>query len=326
VVALTVAQLPDLVAAGMLAPLPTALLDDDFYPHLRAAVTVDGSPYCLPHTFHTLALFYNKTYFNAAELAYPDATWQWGDLQQAAATLTSVEDKRYGLVLAADFSRWLAFLTQAGGAVTDNNARAMAIDSPEAAAALDFYVNLVLEGMAAVPSALDGRWPGEAFAGGRAALAVEGNWLAPYLATNAADLVYGIAPLPTGPAGAATVSFATCYAIPQGAAEQSAAQLLLTDLTAPEQLAAWLDVDNALPARRSLQAAWRAAHPDQAAFADQIAVAQEWRLPAGFQPWLADRNDELRRIFGGFIPTTGVLTQAATAGAELLNAQSSADR
>ncbi|MCB0127461.1 MAG: sugar ABC transporter substrate-binding protein, partial [Caldilineaceae bacterium] len=319
IIALNLFQLPDLVAAGALAPLSTALLTDpDRYPHLRAAMQVDGTPYCLPLSFYTLGLFYNKQLFDNVGLAYPTDAWQWEDLQAAAEALTDSENGQFGLVLSADFSRWLAFLYQAGGTVTTADGRAMAINSPEATIALDFYSNLVLEGKAAPPASLDSRWPGEAFAMARAAMTIEGNWLVPYLATEAPDLAYGTAPLPAGPAGTATLSFATCLAVTAASPNQRAAEELLAYLGSPEAMAGWLPITNALPALRSVEVAWRTTYTDQSIFADQVTAAREWQLPAGFQPWLADRNDELRRIFGGFIPANALLPAAENEGNELL--------
>jgi len=311
-------QLPDFVAEGTLAPLPTTESERDLYPHLQRAMQVDGTTYCRPQSFHTLALFYNRALFDAAERPYPDGSWQWADLQDAASALTDPVSGQFGLVLSADLSRWAAFLYQAGGRFFTPDGRAMALNSPEGATALDFYANLVLEGVATTPTILDSRWPGEAFSQGRTAVVIEGSWLIPYLATNAPALNYGIAPLPMGPAGAATVSFATCYAITKASIQQDAAQQLLDYLTAPEQVISWIAIDSALPAQPSQQTAWRSAHLNQDVLLDQIATAVEWQLPAGFQPWVVDVNEDLRRLFGGFILSSAILPEAERAGNELI--------
>ncbi len=314
-------QLPDYVADGTLAPLP-ATAEGDQYPHLQRAMQIGGATYCRPQSFYTLALFYNKIRFDDASLAYPTASWHWADLQGAASALTDSANGQFGLVLAADLSRWLAFLQQAGGTILNAEGSVMALNSPEGATALDFYANLIIEGRATTPSALDSRWPGEAFGQGRAAMVVEGSWLVPYLAENAPGLDYGIAPLPMGPARAATVSFATCYAITNASPYQEAAQILLDYLTAPEQMRSWITIDNALPARPSLQEAWRTAHPGQEALLDQVMVATEWQLPPGFQPWVADVNEQISRLFGGFIPSSAVLPEAENSGNAVLTPQS----
>lgn len=319
VIALNFAQVPDLVAAGHLAPLPTTLLaDQDLYPHLRAAMQVDGIPYCLPLSFHTLALFYHKQRFDEVGQRYPDANWQWADLQLAAAALTDSESGHYGIVLSADFSRWLAFLYQAGGTVTTANGRAMAINSSAAESALTFYSNLILEGYSAQPLTLESSWPGQAFGTGKAAMVIEGSWLVPYLTAERPSLDYGVAPLPLGPGGGATLSFGSCLAITSASSHQKAALDFITIFRNAEQLAGWVSLSNAIPARLSVAEQWRATYPAQKPFIEQAIVAREWQLPAGFQPWLADRNSELQRIFGGFIPAEALLTAAEENGNQIL--------
>ena len=311
--------LPALVADGALAPIPTALLaDPDLDPRLLAAMQVDGTPYCVPKEVDTLALLYNKSLFDQVGLAYPDDSWTWEALRSSAQTLTDLEAGRYGIVLPPDFSRWLPFLYQGGGAITNPEATAMAINSPAAQAALDFYVDLVLDGFAAPPTMLDSRWPGEAFATGRAAMTIEGNWLVPYLAAQAPAVDYGVALLPSGPSGRATVAFTTCYAITAASREQTAAQKVLAYLTSAEQLASGLGLNRAIPARRSLQTRWLERYPALAPFALGLDHAREWQLPAKLQPLVATINDDLRRTFGGFILAESLLPAAEAAGNEML--------
>ncbi len=311
--------LPNLVAEGALAALPAALLaDPDLDPHLRAAMQVNGSPYCVPKEVDTLALLYNQALFDAVGLPYPDESWTWETLRANAEQLTELTAGRYGMVLPPDFSRWLPFLYQGGGAITDAEGTAMAINSPAAQAALDFYVDLVLEGFAAPPAMLDSRWPGEAFAAGRAAMTIEGNWIVPYLAQQAPDLAYGVTLLPSGPAGRATVSFTTCYAVAAASQTQDEAIKLIAYLTAAEQLESWLGLNRALPARLSLQPQWLAQDPQLAPFAVGLAHAYEWQFPAPLQPLVATINNDLRRTFGGFILAESVLPTAEAVGNEAL--------
>jgi ABC-type glycerol-3-phosphate transport system substrate-binding protein len=72
---------------------------DDFYPSLREAFTYDGTFYCPPKDFSTLALQYNIDMFDAAGLDHPDEDWTWEDLEEAAAALTNADDGVYGMAL-----------------------------------------------------------------------------------------------------------------------------------------------------------------------------------------------------------------------------------
>lgn len=311
--------LPDLVKRGLLAPLPAPLVAQaDLSPLLRQMGEVDGVPYCLPHEVNTLALFYNRAYFDAAQLAYPTADWTWETLRTTAEQLTDASAGRYGLVLSADFSRWLPFLYQAGGAVTDTATMSMTINSPAGLTALEFYTNLLLDGMAATPVTLGNGWAGEAFAQEHAAMSLEGNWLIPYLAEAAPSLAYGVAPLPAGPAGAATLAFVNCYAISAATPNPTAAAALIEFLTSLEHQRRWFVLTAALPARTALLSDWTLAYPTQAAFAQGLAHSYPWQLSPGFQPLVDQMNDGIQRIFGGFVLADSVLGEAEAVGNERL--------
>jgi multiple sugar transport system substrate-binding protein len=311
--------LPELVERGLLAPLPATLSTQAGLPLLLQQMSaVDGTTYCLPHEANTLALLYNRTHFDAAQLAYPTADWTWETLRTTAEQLTDANTGRYGLVLPADFSRWLPFLYQAGGAPTDTTAMSMTINSPAGLTALEFYSNLVLDGMAATPVDLGDAWAGEAFAQEHAAMSIEGNWMIPYLAEVAPTLTYGVAPLPVGPTGQATLAFVNCYAISAGTANQRAATALIEFLTDAESQRQWFALTAALPARSALLPDWTLAYPTQAAFAQGLTYSYPWQFPPNFQPVVDGMNEGIQRIFGGFILADSVLAEAEATGNERL--------
>lgn len=315
---------PDLVAKGLLAPLPTTLMAQaDLSPLLQQIGEIDGTPYCLAQDVNTLALLYNRTLFDAAQVAYPTADWSWETLRTTAEQLTDASSGVYGLVLPADFSRWLPFLYQAGGTVMDSTALSMTLTSPAASTALQFYSDLVLAGMAAPPTALGNSWAGEAFAQAHAAMVIEGNWLIPYLAETAATLDYGVVPLPAGPSGKATIAFVNCYAMAAGTAQAVAASNLIEFLTNTESQRQWLPLTAALPARTGLLDAWLLAYPAQSTFAQGLVTAYPWRFRAGFQPVVDVMNDGLQKIYGGFVLPDSVLAEADAIGNERLQNQQS---
>jgi multiple sugar transport system substrate-binding protein len=81
-------RLPDLADAGVLAPVPEGVISDpdDIYPSLREAFTYDGTWYCPPKDFSTLALVYDVQAFEEAGLQ-PPTTWE--ELRAAAEELTT---------------------------------------------------------------------------------------------------------------------------------------------------------------------------------------------------------------------------------------------
>ena len=52
--------------------------------------------YAVPKDYDTIALWYNKTLFDEAGISYPDDTWTWADLKDAAKKLTKDDGSQYG--------------------------------------------------------------------------------------------------------------------------------------------------------------------------------------------------------------------------------------
>ena len=313
-------KLPDYVAAGALSPIGDNTVNlDDFYPSLRNAFTVDGIFYCPPKDFSTLALEYNKDMFDAAGVAYPTADWTWDDLRAAAEQLTDAENGVYGMVLNADFARWIAFLYQAGGSVANDDFTAMTINSPEALAAVNFYVGMVTDGFAAQPSDLDSGWNGEAFGKQRAAMAMEGNWIYSYMKDQFPDVNFGLSELPAGPAGKATMAFTVCYGVPADGKDTAASFDVVNYLTGPEGMKAWTDLGLAMPTRQSLRADWLALYPDLEPFLNGAEYAYKWQFRPGFQDVLDTINDGLQQAMAGTMLPEDVLINAEEIGNEVLS-------
>ncbi len=313
-------RLPDLVAAGALQPIGDQVTDpDDFYPSLREAFTQDGTFYCPPKDFSTLGLVYNIDMFDAAGVEHPTADWTWDDLRAAAEALTNADAGQYGLVLSADFARWIAFLYQAGGAVTTEDFSAMAINSPEALEAMNFYVNLALDGFAAQPSDLDSGWPGEAFGKQSAAMTIEGNWIVPFLADQFPDVNWGVTELPAGPGGKATMAFTVCYGVPAAGQNQEASLRLVNYLTGAEGMKAWTDLGLAMPTRQSLREGWLEQFPELEPFLNGADYARAWQFRPGFADVMDTINSGLQQAMVGTATAESVLEQAEQVGNEVLS-------
>ncbi len=315
-------RLPDYVAANSLMPIGDQMDNpDDFFPSLRQAFTIDDTFWCPPKDFSTLALQYNTDLFDAAGVEYPTADWTWDDLRTAAEALTDPDAGVYGLVLPADFARWIAFLYQAGGTVTDEGFTTMTLDSPEATEAMEFYLNLVMDGFATDPASLDSGWPGEAFGKGQAAMAVEGNWIVPFLEDSYPDLNWGVAELPAGSGGDATMAFTVCYGVAAAAAHPEESIALVNWLTGPEGMAQWTGLGLAMPTRQSLTEDWLAQFPDLEPFLLGADYAHPWQFRPGFQDVMDTINAGMQEAFTGVSTADQVLGNAQEVGNEVLGNQ-----
>ncbi|HVO71942.1 MAG TPA: ABC transporter substrate-binding protein [Aggregatilineaceae bacterium] len=288
-------RLKDLVKAGALAPVGDKMTNvDDFYPSLKDAFTYNGQFYCAPKDFSTLALEVNTEMLDKAGVKIPTT---WDELKAAAKALTTKDVA--GIVLSADMARLIAFVYQAGGAMTDDAFTKPTVNTPEFLAALKFYTGLYTDGYAKTPADLGAGWNGEAFSKGKAAMAVEGNWMVPFMQQNAPNLKYKIVELPAGPKGKATMAFTVCYAVAAKSANPDAALTLATYLTGPEGMKAWTDLGLAMPTRKSLRDGWAQKFPDQGAFLAGSDYAHKWQFVPGWNAVLDQTNAQIQNIFAG---------------------------
>jgi len=318
-------KLPDWAEAGVLAVGGDKIVDqEDIYPSLLQVFTYKGQLYCPPKDFSTMTLQYNKDMFDAAGLAYPTADWTWDDLKAAAQKLTgqTADGKKVlGLVTPPNFERWLPFLYQAGGSVLNDDWTQSTFDSDQTRAALEFYVGLVTDGYAGPPSAVDAGWGGEAFGNGRVAMAMEGNWVITYLLNQFPDLHWGVAELPKGPAGQASMAFTVCYGVAADNKNPDESWTLVNYLTGKEgaQLVATQGF-GVMPARISAASAWLEKMGQEfEPFVKSADYAHKWQFPVGFQDAVDTFNADLQNAFQGSATVDDIISDTNSVIEEVLS-------
>jgi len=326
-------RLPDWATAGVVSIGDEQIENPEgFYPPLLDVFTYEGDLYCPPKDFSTMALQYNKDLFDAAELDYPTADWTWDDLYAAAEALTDEEAGVIGLVTPPNLERWLPFLYQNGGAIFNEDGE-FVMNDELAIEALDFYISFARDGIGGTPSAVDSGWGGEAFGRGRAAMAMEGNWAIQFLLDNYPELNWGVAELPAGPAGKATMAFTVCYGVAANAEGEvaDAAWQVVNFLTNDEGAASVASVSfGPMPTRPSASedylANWEARtegsgvnFEDFGAYIVGGEYSYPWRLPVGFQPFSDAFNASLQRAFDGQATAEDILTEAQGIAEELMS-------
>lgn len=292
---------PDWMAAGQLLALDdrmaaSGVSASDFYPGLIQAFQMGGKTYGLPKDFSTLAMVYDKKALSDAGIANPPATWD--ELKTAAQTL---KDKTgtAPINIPADIARELAFHLAAGGSLFSADGSKIVIDSPEGQQALDFYYGLYKDGLASTPADAGAQWPGDALAKGLASIVFEGNWVFPFLKENAPDLDFGIAEMPAGPAGKATLAFTVSFSIFSGTKVPDQAWTLVNYLTGPDGMAKWTSLGLAMPTRPALADAWLQQFPERQPFLAGGDYAKGWELGVGGNAFINDANAELQGLFAG---------------------------
>ncbi|MCF3118670.1 sugar ABC transporter substrate-binding protein [Streptomyces arenae] len=94
-------------AGGVLEPLSGHIEADatpvDRHPaSLVKLYSYRGTQYALPKDFDTIGLWYNKRLFDKAGIRYPDASWTWDDVRDAAAELTNPRERVHGFAAEMD--------------------------------------------------------------------------------------------------------------------------------------------------------------------------------------------------------------------------------
>ncbi len=309
---------PALVAEGRLSPAQGRLdAEDDFYTKLVDAFRHDGSLYCLPREVRTLVLIYARADFAPKGLEPPRT---WDETRQIAEELTDLNTGSFGLIVSPDLSRWLPFLYQAGGEIMDAEGR-MALDTPAAAAALDYYIAIFRDNFAGQPGESNSSWAGEVLGKRKGSMAVEGNWIVPYFADNFPDFSYGIAPLPSGPGGRGSVAFTSCYVVSAASSRPDQAFALANFLTSTEIMQSLTSTPAFMPTRLSLRAVWIDQFPALSPFLDALPDARVWQLPPGFDAFLRTFNRSMLTLYSADIEAADLLDNMQRLGTLILSRQ-----
>jgi len=295
---------------------------DDIYASLRESFTYGGTWYCPPKDFSTLALVYDPDALAAAGVEVPTT---WDELEAAAAALTTggsdeiaAGSAQAGLTMGIEYPRWGVFLFQNGVALTDDGVTEVTLDNDAAREALDFVTGLYADGSAVGPADVDADWAGEAFGEGKAAMAIEGNWIVGYLQETFPDKSFEVAELPAGPAGKGTFAFTVCYGVAANAPNPEASWAFVDYLTNAEGSLAWTNAFNVMPARESVSGDWIAGHPDLGAFVAGAEYAQRFGFAPGFGDVLGVFADYAARIVAGEATVDDLVEETTTAGQDIL--------
>ncbi len=282
------------VKAGNLYPYADQLTADGFYPNLTSLYTNGGRVYCAPKDFSTLALQINTRLWKAAGLTARDYPTTWAQLASVAKKLTT--GKVVGLSMGASRDRVGAFMRQAGGWYVNADQTKAIADSAANLAALTYVKSLLSAGTLKWASDVGATWGGQAFGTGKAAMTIEGNWIASTMTSDYPGISYVTTVLPKGPAGAGTISFANAWGVAQKSPYQAAAVSLVKYLCSTTSQLSIAKQVGTMPSRTALTADYVKLFPAQKAFADEAAYAQGVVTLSSMTSVLADFDTQLASL------------------------------
>ncbi|MER5598615.1 extracellular solute-binding protein [Streptomyces sp. NPDC002265] len=265
-------DLQQIAQTGVLTPLDQYGIDSSgFAKGILSAGTYQGKVYGLAPDVSTVALFYNKDMLAKAGVAVPRS---WDELKTAAAELT--RPGRYGMAVDANATfegswQFLPFLWSNGGDERQ-------LDTPQAAQALQLWVDLVKSGSMS-KSVLN--WTQadvhDQFATGKTAMMLNGPWRIPALNKDE-NLHWEVAPIPVPRTGQTPVTplggeVWTVPHNPSEARQEKAAQVLacLNDSSSMLTLA---EQHYTVPSRSTVASRYAEQVPSMAAFVKSVESAR----------------------------------------------------
>jgi multiple sugar transport system substrate-binding protein len=227
----------------------------DFQETLLDSFKYQNHIYGLPKDYSTLALFYNKQAFAAANLSSPPTTWDELRSYSKLLTLDRNGDGRidqYGFGETPELARQAYKIKAFGGRIVTEKGYA-AFASVAGLQGLQLAVEQYQKDRTSAQKSDVGTNSGsEMFGQGKAAMVIEGNWAIPYLRETFPKLEFAIAEVPSINDKKGTMVFTVAYVMNKQALHKAEAWELISYLTGFEGMQKWTASGIALPTRKSV--------------------------------------------------------------------------
>ncbi len=177
------------------------LVDLKNYPQgLDDIYNINGKQCAIPKDYDTIGLWYNKTLFDKAGIKYPDETWTWDTLADAAKKLTTGDGKQYGFCAGLHNQEgYYNFVYQNGGEIITADKKS-GYDEEKTIAGIQRYFDFVKDGTS--PVIYDDAARSEAIQNGLVAMGMFGSWnLSAFAANEFMTKNFDVAILPSAPDG-----------------------------------------------------------------------------------------------------------------------------
>jgi ABC-type glycerol-3-phosphate transport system substrate-binding protein len=313
IVRVDVGFLPKLAMRGAVHPLDE-YADEEVTQELRpvtlASCMIDGRLYGMPDQVNGLCLFYHREMFVEAGLDPDDPPETWDEFVEYARKLTDQKKGIFGFGMRNSLWWSLPFIYSYGGNILTDDNEKCALSEPGAVAGFQFKVDLYskhrVEG---------GAWRAGGirddvgFQSRKYAMVFNGPWAVKGLEASGID--FGVALIPTGPAGRATNVGGNNLAILSTCRHPGEAYKFLRHIVSRESQARWANELGQIPVNRAADAMIDLEkHPYLGIFMEQMKYAVA-RPQVGSYPEIEnDTNPEMQAALDAK-KTVGEAMQAA---------------
>jgi multiple sugar transport system substrate-binding protein len=247
-----------------------------------------GKLYALPFRTSSSLMYYNKTLFDQAGVAYPKEGWTWDDLLDISRKLSKGDVYGYGIAASADdisnvFTTLTPIVYAFGGNYFNEEETRPTLDSPNTVKAIKWWSELYTKEKVVPPGSINYTLTRDVqplFIGGKIAIMIGGDQNAAEL-SKYPDLNYGFVVPPKGPSGTG----GWMYTIPVTAKNPQAAIDYIKWFLEPENLG---NLAVRIPARLS---ATQYGEWNTPLYQTILKAAANGRIPPGAPQWT-----EMQRI------------------------------
>lgn len=199
-------QTPSWTEKGIIMPLdeyidgPNGIDVDDLFAAAWTGSTWKGQRYGYAKELGSQMLYFNKDHFDEVGVSYPDETWRWADLRNAAKRLTTKAGNRmvrFGYAADEINRTFISHVWQLGGRLFNEDYTEPLFPSPESIEAATFQTNLCKEyGIVPAGAGAGGEVGSrKAFQISKSSMTIDGAWMSVAFGSTE-GLNYGVAVMP----------------------------------------------------------------------------------------------------------------------------------
>ncbi|KIL41959.1 sugar ABC transporter substrate-binding protein [Gordoniibacillus kamchatkensis] len=296
---------------------------DNYPKSLVDLYSYNGTLYGMPKDFDTVGLWYNKKMFDAAGLKYPDETWDWSKLRDAATKLTDPAKGVWGMASALAASEQTTYyntIFQAGGYVISPDKKSSGYDKPEAIEGMKFWSDLIKDKLSPTVAQMTETAPRNLFESGKVAMLTDGSWAQIEFSKNeyTKDKV-DVTVLPQGKKRA-TVIHGLGNVIAANSKHQKEAWEFVKFLGSKDAADIQAKTGTTIPAYNGTQDAWVKSNPNfhLQIFIDELQYSVPYPVSKDAPKWQEVEKSTFNKGLSGEIPMEEAAKQVAAKMNELL--------
>lgn len=145
-----------------------------------------GKQIAIPKDTDSVGMWYNKTAFDDAGIAYPDETWTWDTFKETAKALTKEDGSQYGCVFnpKANQESYYNLIYDWGGYVISDDKTKSGWDDPKTIEAMEFVDSIIKDGSMPNYNTIAENEALALFSSGKVAMCPFGSWMVSELIRN----------------------------------------------------------------------------------------------------------------------------------------------